>query len=160
VTDPDRFRLELSEDGTAVELDLDALAANGDGPAEPVRLASGLDGSRWELARLLSASFDDGLLLAVVALRPAGAAGHGEESVAGVLVREGDPTIAEEALLSVEYDAAGAARRVGLEIYEAPDSLPLRMAGDRIEVEGDRTLLAMRGDGTAGRGQLAVVRPA
>ena len=119
-----------------------------------------LDASRWGLARTLAGAFDDGLLVAVVALRPAGAAGHGEEAVAAVLVREGEPTLVDEALLSVEYDGAGGARRVGLEVYESPDSLPLRIAGDRVEVEGDRTILAMRVDGVAGRGQLAVIRPA
>jgi hypothetical protein len=138
VTDAGSMRLELDGDGPAVEIDLDALAA-GDAAAEAIKLGGELDPSRWGLARTL--------------------AGHGEEAVAAVLVRGGEPTLVDEALLSVEYDGAGAARRVGLEIYEALDSLPLRIAGDRVGAEGDRTTLAMRVDGVAGRGQLAVIHP-
>ena len=160
MADAGSLRLELDGDGTAVELDLEALAAGGDAAAQAISFGGELDASRWGLARTLAGAFDDGLLVAVVALRPAGAAGHGEEAVAAVLVREGEPTLVDEALLSVEYDGAGGARRVGLEVYESPDSLPLRIAGDRVEVEGDRTILAMRVDGVAGRGHLAVVRPA
>jgi hypothetical protein len=160
VTESEPVRLQLESDGLAAELDVEALAADGDGAADAIRLPSELDPARWELARTLAASFDDGLLVALVALRPVGAGGHGEESVAAVVVREGDPKLVEEALLSVEYDAAGAPRRVGLEIYEAPDSLPLRIVGDRVDGAGDRTMLTMRVDGVIGRGQLAVVRPA
>ena len=67
---------------------------------------------------MLSARLDDGRLLAVAALRPAGADGHGEELVAGAL---GDL----EAFEQLERDAAldrvrrptGMPRRVGLELY-------------------------------------------
>jgi hypothetical protein len=158
MADAGSLRLELDGNGTAVELDLEALAA-GDAAAEAIKLGTELDPSRWELARTLAGAFDDGLLVAVVALRPAGAAGHGEEAVVAVVIRGGEPTLVDEALLSVEYDGAGAARRVGLEVYEAPDSLPLRIAGDRVDAEGDRTTLTLRVDGVAGRGQLAVIRP-
>jgi hypothetical protein len=159
VSDAGSLRLELDGDGPAIELDLEALAA-GDATAEAIKLGTELDPTRWGLARTLAGAFDDGLLVAVVALRPAGATGHGEEAVVAVLVRGGEPTLVDEALLSVEYDGAGAARRVGLEVHETPDSLPLRIAGDRVDGEGDRTTLALRVDGVAGRGQLAVIRPA
>ena len=155
MTDNGRIRLELGSDGTAAELDVGALAID----EEALRLVTGLDAGRWELARLLSAVFDDGLMLAVVALRPTGAAGHGEESVVGVLVRNGSPVVVDEALLSVEYDPAGGPRRVGVELYEGADSLPLRIAGDRVAADPGRTALAMRNGGVSGRGRLAIVRP-
>src|SRR5258705_325734 len=96
-------RIAIGVDGMAFELDLGALS-RGEAPVDPARLSSALTGGRWELARILSASFDDGLLLAVVALRPAGAGGHGEEAVTGILARAGEPAVVDETLLSVEYD--------------------------------------------------------
>jgi hypothetical protein len=152
--------LALAVDGTAIELDLAALAA-GEPAVDPARLSSALAGGSWELARALSASFDDGMLVAVIALRPAGAGGHGEEAVTGILARAGEPAVLDETLISVEYDPEGAPRRIGLELYEGPDSLPMRIAGDRAgdSSTADETEFALRHGQSSGSGRLTVVRP-
>ena len=77
---------------------------------------------------MISASFDDGALLAVAAVRPAGVEGHDAEAVGAVLVApDGEATRLHEALLSTEYDADGRARRLGLELYEGPGEPPVRV---------------------------------
>jgi hypothetical protein len=159
MTEAGGLRVELGRDGTAVEWDLDAIS-RGDGE-RAFSITPPLEPSRWELARMLSAAFDDGVLLALAALRPVGAHGHGEEAVAGVVVRDSEPVVADEALLSVEYDPDGTPRRVGVEIYERPDSLPLRMAGDRENAApaSDETAFSMRSGEASGTGRLVIVRP-
>ena len=117
-------------DAVAVVWDLEALAAIDARAARPFAVEA-LDDRRWELARLLWGVFGDGRLLAVAALRPFGAPGHGAEAVRGALVREGEPVILDEVLLSTEYDASGEVRRVGLELYETPQSLPTRPSRPR-----------------------------
>ena len=53
---------------------------------QPVwRFGGELDWDEIEAVRLLSARLDDGRLLAIAALRPAGAEGHGEEITAGAI---------------------------------------------------------------------------
>src|SRR5687767_9374239 len=72
-------------------------------PPEPVWTLGGeLDWGELDAVRVLSARLGDGRMLAIAALRPAGAA-HGEEVVAGVI---GDGTAfaqLEEPLVSTEY---------------------------------------------------------
>jgi hypothetical protein len=157
------LRLELRAgkgEGVAIVWDLDELAAIGGLGRRPFALAAALDPERWELARIVSGAFDDGRLLAVAAARPRGAGGHGDEAIAGALVRDGEPAPLDEALLSVEYDEAGEPRRVGLELYETPEALPLRVAGDR-RAEGDDgdAILDLRAEGVAGAGRLTLLRP-
>jgi hypothetical protein len=153
------LRLEIGELGDAVEWDLEALAATADGEARAFTLPAGLDPGRWELARILSGALDDGLLVAVAGLRPVGAGGHGDESVGGAVIRDGAVTVLDEALMSVERDGAGTIRRVGLELYEAPDSLPLRIAGDaKGGSSPDDAVLALRSGSARGLGRLAIVR--
>jgi len=156
------LRLELGggDGAVAVVWDLDGLAALGELDGPPFELAAALDARRWELARIVSGAFEDGRLLAIAAARPRGAAGHGAETVAGALVRGGEAAILDEALLSVEYDAGGRTRRIGLELYETPGSLPLRVAGDRRAGEDDGdVLLDLRTDGVTGTGRLSLLRP-
>lgn len=99
--------------------------------AEPVwRLGGELDWDEIEAVRVLSVRLDDGRLIAIVALRPAGAPGHGEDVVAGAI---GDPESFEqldETLISTEFGSDGMPSRVGLELYASPDAIPLRVAGD------------------------------
>jgi hypothetical protein len=157
------LRLELSEGrgkAWAVIWDLSALAAGGGVEERPFHLSAELDPRRWGLARVLSGALADGRLLAIAALRPAGAAGHGEEVIGGASIRGGEPTRLDEVLLSVEYDGEGEVRRVGLELYERPDSLPLRIAGDRRggAADGD-AILELRAEGVAGSGRLTLLRP-
>jgi hypothetical protein len=157
--------LELAakrRDSVLIEWDLEALAGiTRAGAADlPFTIAGGLDASRWELARVLSGAFADGRLLAIAALRPRRAAGHGEDLVAGALVRNGDRTMLDEVLISVESGPDDEPRRLGLELYEQPDSLPLRVAGDRSGPSGPGGIgFELRADGVRGWGLLAVLTP-
>ena len=97
--------------------------------ADPWRLAGPLDPGEVESLRFLAGRLGDGRALAVAALRPAGAPGHGDEFVIGLL---GPPDALErlaEVLLSTEYGPDGLPRRVGLELYETEGAVPLRVAG-------------------------------
>jgi hypothetical protein len=146
-----------------VEWDPAALADAGrdEAAARPFALRGGLDPERWELARVLSGALADGRRLAVAALRPRDAAGHGDDAIGGVVVRDGEVTVLDEVLLSVEYGPDGEARRIGLEVYERPDSLPVRVAGDRSgrSATGDVTFALRAGD-VEGSALLATVGPA
>lgn len=136
--------------------------------ATPWQLDGELDWDEIELIRVLTARFQDGRLLGLAALRPAGAGGHGQEVVVSVLVNgEGEASRVDESLLSVEYDGGGLPRRVGLELYRSEGSIPLRVAGDvgatdRV-VEGalERTSasLDLRLTGCSGSGRIDLLRP-
>jgi hypothetical protein len=83
--------------------------------------------------RSIGIVFADGGLLALSALRPAGAAGHGEEELAVVLCDpDGAPVEVSEALLSTEYGSDGVQRRASLELWVDGDGQPLRGAGTLI----------------------------
>ncbi|MFL5870151.1 MAG: hypothetical protein ACJ75R_03665 [Solirubrobacterales bacterium] len=105
-------------------------------PAEPIWELSGeLDWDEIEAVRVLTARFEDGRCLALAAVHPVGAEGHGADAVAGVLVDEGEATSLAEALFSTEYGSDGEIRRIGLELYREEDGLPLRVAGDVTSVD-------------------------
>ena len=167
----ERRVLELDPPGgpaLRVEWDVDALRdlsatsrQPGAGEAPPAwRLDPGPDWERVSALRLISATFDDGALLAVAALRPRGASGHAADAVEAILVSpEGEVTRPHEALLSTEYGPDGSTRRLGLELYEESAGPPVRIAADRIADAGDGdgaagggTALALRMDGTPGTG--------
>ena len=80
--------------GITVEWDLEALAALAEAspdatPRPPWSLASGPpDWDQFESLRIVSTAFADGQMVALAALRPAGAKGHGEDVVDGVIVRD------------------------------------------------------------------------
>lgn len=134
---------------------------------QPVwRLGGELDWDEIEAVRVVSARIDDGRLLAIAALRPAGAEGHGEEVTAGTV---GDGESFEqlhEALLSTEYGPDGRPRRIGLELYPAEDSIPIRVAGEAqaIETADNGAVsrltagLRLRAGGAAGAGSLDILR--
>jgi hypothetical protein len=84
--------------------------------------------------RSIGIAFSDGGLLALSAVRPARAGGHGEEEVAAVLCDpDGAPVEVSEALLSTEYGPDGVQRRATLELWlDDEDSQPLRGAGTLI----------------------------
>lgn len=140
--------------------------ANGAAPPSPWELEAEPDWRRLDSIRLVSALFDDGGALGVAALRPRDARGHGEDvAVTRLIDAEGEPTEMSEALLSVEYDADGAPRRLGLELWTDPDTSPLRVAADRADEagpQGERESVPMRFrlDGTAGSGLYEILRPA
>jgi hypothetical protein len=99
--------------------------------AEPVWTLGGeLDWDEVDAVRVLSARLGDGRRLAVVALRPAGASGHGDELVAGAIGDGESFAGLSEPLLSTEYGPDGSPRRLGLEVYPADDGPALRIAAD------------------------------
>jgi hypothetical protein len=115
----------------------------------------------WEGAsalRVISASFDDGALLGVAALRPRETAGHDADAVAAVLVSaEGEVARPHEALLSTEYGPDDRARRLGLELYEDPTAPPVRVVGDRLAearhgAGHEQTAFTLRMEGRSGTG--------
>jgi hypothetical protein len=137
------------------------------------------DGRRWRLEgeidwdevdalRVVEARLGDGRAVAIAALRPADAPGHGDELVAGVLVSEGAAEDLAEVLLSTEYGPDGLPRRLGLELYREEDPIPLRAAAN-VEgvssareggVQDVRATLAVRRDGSSAPGVLEILTPA
>jgi len=115
--------------------------------------------------RVISASFDNGALLGVAALRPPEAAGHDADAVGAILVSpEGEASELHHALLSTEYGPDGQPRRVGLELYEDPADPPTRVVGDRVAEarrgpRGEQIGLRLRMEGTSGAGVLELVTP-
>ncbi|HXS34154.1 MAG TPA: hypothetical protein VN758_10330 [Solirubrobacterales bacterium] len=84
--------------------------------------------------RSIGIAFSDGGLLALSAVRPGTAAGHGEEVVAAVLCGpDGAPAEVAETLLSTEYGPDGVQRRATLELWlDGDEGQPLRGAGTLI----------------------------
>jgi hypothetical protein len=118
---------------------------------------------------LISASFDDGTALAVLATRQSDADGHDADEVAALVTLPGsDPTRIAEALLSTEYGPDGTAKRIGLELYEELDSVPMRIAANRdgeptVSADGARrtvSRMVFRFDGKSGAGVHEVIDPA
>ena len=86
------------------------------------------------LRRSIGVAFSDGGLLALSAVRPEAARGHGEERVAAVLCGpDGAPVEVSETLLSTEYGPDGIQRRATLELWvDGEEAQPLRGAGTLI----------------------------
>jgi hypothetical protein len=84
--------------------------------------------------RSIGIVFSDGGLLALSAVRPERAGGHGDEEVAAVLCgADGAPAEVSETLLSTEYGPDGVQRRVTLELWlDEEAGAPLRGAGTLI----------------------------
>jgi hypothetical protein len=137
---------------------------NGAAPPSPWELEAEPAWGRLDSIRLVSALFDDGGALGLAALRPRDARGHDEDVVVARLVNaEGEQATISEALVSLEADAEGAPRRLGLELWMDPDSSPLRVAADRAGERGrasDRESVSMRFrlDGVEGAGLYEVLR--
>jgi hypothetical protein len=161
LTDPagDPLRIDWTSEALA------ALDPGAPGETPVWRLGGELDWDEVEALRVFSGRLDDGRLLAIAAVRPADAGGHGEEVVAGLL---GDSTGFDplaETLLSTEYGGDGLPGRIGLELYRDGSDLPVRIAGDvtatgASEQGGVRrtsAALALRASGSAGAGILDVL---
>lgn len=90
--------------------------------------------------RSIGIVFADGGLLALTAVRPVNADGHGEERVAAILCGpDGAPVEVSEALLSTEYGTDGVQRRATLELWiDDEDEQPLRGAGTLISASSVR----------------------
>jgi hypothetical protein len=84
--------------------------------------------------RSIGIVFSDGGLLALSAVRPASAGGHGDEQISAVLCGpDGAPVEVSEVLLSTEYGPDGVQRRATLELWaDEEDGQPLRGAGTLI----------------------------
>jgi hypothetical protein len=92
------------------------------------------------IRRSIGIAFEDGGLLALTALRPPEAGGHGEEVVAAVLCDpDGAPVEVSEALLSTEYGPDGVQRRATLELWlDEQAAQPLRGGGTVISAAAVR----------------------
>jgi hypothetical protein len=129
-----------------------------------------------QVTRSIAVVLADGALLAVSALAPEGAAGHGDEEISAVLAEPDDPAAERpgetrfgDALLSTEYDAERRQRRANLELWPQDDSAeaPLRGAGTVIcgatlEVDDHRIDVAFFRwsiDGRPGLGRYEIVSP-
>ena len=149
-----------------VEWDVEALrelsrVARQPGTGEPRptwRLEREPDWERASALRVISASFDDGALLGVAAVRPRGAAGHDADAVGAVVVSaQGDVAQLHDALLSTEYGPDGKARRLGLELYGDPTGPPIRIVADRVAdarqgAGREQTALRLKMEGIPGAG--------
>ena len=153
--------------GEAIRFDWGAEALEGLDPRAadlPWSLGGELDWDEVDAVRVFSGRIEDGGL-AIAAIRPKGAAGHGEEVVAGVLVNDEGVERLDEVLLSTELDGEGQVRRIGLELYRADSSMPLRIAGDAIESQAAKdggvnrasTAFELRAAGATGAGRLEVL---
>lgn len=160
-TDPAGEALRLEWDAEALAR-LDARLGR-----QPVwRLGGELDWDEVSELRVVSGHLERDRLIAVAALRPADAAGHGDEIVAGAT---GNPEALEqlaETLVSTEYGPDGAPRRIGLELYRDDGGIPLRVAGDVTEVSRETdgpvgrisAALELRAGGDVGVGTLEILR--
>jgi len=146
---------------------LGAISALDGSETQPIwRLAGELDWDQLEAVRVLTARLGDGRGLALVALRPAGARGHGDDAVAGLLIADGETESLAEALISTEYGPDRRVRRVGLELYRHEDGLALRVAADATATEErdeggvrrERVALRVRA-GEPGAGILEILSP-
>lgn len=166
--DPITLSVPVGEGGTVkIEWDADALIGAGDASGRPWSIGAPIAWDAIATVRLLSADFDDGSVLVLVAVRPDAASGHGDESIGAVFRdRKGDDAELEQALLSTEYGPDGEPTRVGIELHLEGEEIPLRVAGDAQGVDSaiedamarSVTELTMRLDGTNGRGTLEILR--
>ena len=130
-----------------IEWDREALATLAPGPDDAGtvwRLAGELDWDEVDALRVISGRLADSRTLAIAAIRPAGASGHGEEATAGAIDGPDGLEALEEVLLSTELTDDGTIRRIGLELYRDGDDLPLRVAGDTAESSANREGELMR----------------
>ncbi len=132
----------------------------------PWTLGGELDWDEVEAVRVFSGQLEHGGI-AIAAIRPKGAGGHGEEAIAGVLVNDDGVERLDEVLLSTELDAEGSVRRIGLELYRTDGSMPLRVAGDASGTQAEEdggvrrasTAFELRAAGATGAGRLEVLTP-
>jgi hypothetical protein len=91
--------------------------------------------------RTISVLVDDETGLLLMARRPRGARGHGDELVTAWLVHAGELVSVEDARVSTVYDAHGRQRSAGLELWLPGEDFPRRgsgnvVAGSSLQLEG------------------------
>jgi hypothetical protein len=96
-----------------------------------------MSGDETIVRRSIGIAFSDGGLLALSAVRPERAEGHGDETVAVVLCGpDGAPVEVSETLLSTEYGPDGVQRRATLEMWlDDEEGQPLRGGGTLISAQ-------------------------
>jgi hypothetical protein len=157
MTDAEQLSVELPGD-VQLAWAVDALRELEAGP--PWHLDGELDWDRFESLRVVSAALGEEAIV-LAALRPTGEEGHDADAVVAARLLPGAAVeTAADALLSLEYDADGALRRLGVELW-GEQGAPLRVAADRTasasitEDSGRRresTPLTVRVDGREGPG--------
>jgi hypothetical protein len=157
-----------SPSGEALRVEWPTEALGDAGDSRSWRLQGEIDWDEVEALRVLEAGLGDGRAVALAALRPANAPGHGDELVTGVLVADGAVEDLSETLLSTEYGPDGLPRRLGLELYRNEDPIPIRVAANVEDVsvtrEGGlqdvRATLEVRRDGGTASGAFEILTPA
>lgn len=127
---------------------------------------------RWDeldAHRALFAMFDSRHALVLVARRPRGAHGHGDELVTAQLLTDGELKAVEDARLSTIYDGDGRPRSASLELWLPGEDFPRRAFGhvaagaslvlDGLEVHAGRFDWRMEAMDGAGIYELTVRRP-
>jgi hypothetical protein len=118
---------------------------------------------RWEeldALRSISALVDDRHSLVVLARRPRGAVGHGEEKITARLIEDDAVLEVESARISTVYDGGGRQRSAGLELWIPGEEYPRRgsglvIAGSSLDLDGIQVHAAVfrwRLDGREGIG--------
>lgn len=98
----------------------------------------------WEeldALRTISVLADPEHAMLLLARRPRGARGHGDERVTACLVRAGELASVENARVSTVYDGQGRQRSAGLELWLPGEDFPRRgsgnvLAGSSLQLEG------------------------
>jgi hypothetical protein len=85
--------------------------------------------SELDAVRGVTAVFSRELAVFLVARRPRGVVGHGEELVEAKLVVDGEVAAVEDARISTVYDGEGRQRSAGLELWMPGDDFPRRLSG-------------------------------
>jgi hypothetical protein len=134
-----------------------AIGAEEAGHSAQIQVTEEPDWQRAELVRRLACRLEDGAVLLLGAVRPAGAEGHGDEVVTTQLLgADGQPAEIAEGRLTTEYDEAGAPRRIGLELVLADEAEPPLRGAATLDGSGAWELKL---DGTAGVAAYELVRP-
>lgn len=126
------------------------------------------DWERMSLTRTLSAWFDDGAGVALMAMRPDGEATHANEIVSAALLESEGATAVAEPLLSTTLDSEGRQRAASLELWEDDDehAYPRRAAGEAVcgttlelgRLRLDCAFFVWRMEGRQGIGRYDVLR--
>jgi hypothetical protein len=85
--------------------------------------------SELDAVRGVSAVFGEDRAAFLLARRPRGAMGHGQEMVEAKLVLDGELTDVETARISTVYDRDGRQRSAGLELFLPGEDFPRRASG-------------------------------
>jgi hypothetical protein len=90
------------------------------------------DGRELESLRGVWSWFEDAHVLAVIAARPAGAAGQESDRVTATLFEAAEPITVHDPRLSTTYGAHGLPARMGLELWvgDGDEQYPRRAAGE------------------------------